>query len=67
MSEDITVLREYIVELGLDAKESLEFHDWVCLRERLQESDEYELAEWINRLGSPGALEEYIKENMPNV
>lgn len=62
--EEIEVLKQYIEELGLHEKEGITVGDWSALRSRLRETDEFGLADYVERLGSPEELEDLIVNNL---
>lgn len=64
MQEDLEILKGYIEGLGLINKPSLELSDWIALKTDLHDAGEFGLALWVDSLGSPGALEEFIRENL---
>jgi len=60
VQEDLEVLRQYVESLGLDKKTGITLADQSNLRTALREADEFGLADYIERLASPGELEDLI-------
>lgn len=59
-NDDVEVLKGYVEALGLDKKSAITLTDWITLREDLRDAGELGLADYVDRLGSPGELEDLI-------
>ena len=62
MQEDLEVLKGYIESLGLLTKSEITIDDLKLLRDTLNESDEYGLADYVSNLTSPNELIEMITQ-----
>jgi hypothetical protein len=61
MSEELTVLNEYYMSLGLNQKE-ITLDDLANLKEELLEAGEYGLARLVGSFSSPQDLLDYVGE-----
>lgn len=60
MQEELEVLKGYVETLGLHEKMPITLTDQLNLRHLLREADEFGLADYVERLASPGELEDLI-------
>lgn len=62
--EELELLKQYVESLGLHEKETLTLGDCSALRTALRDAYELGLADYVERLGGPEELGEYIKETL---
>lgn len=64
MNEEIEVLKGYVESLGLNEKENLTKSDLRELSASLRDADEDSLANYVDQLGTPEALKEFIADTL---
>jgi len=60
MNEELEVLKGYVESLGLHEKDCITMGDLSSLRSALRDGDELGLADYVERLQTPEALQDFI-------
>lgn len=62
--EELEVLKQYVESLGLHEKETLTLGDCSALQTALRDAYELGLADYVERLGGPEELTDFIQNTL---